>query len=244
MNRVTFIGTSGAFGAAGRRQSAILVENDVGGVLLDCAPTTGTGLAALGISTERIDAVVISHFHADHFGGVPQLLLALRYEDERERPLLIAGPHQVEARVRAAAAALGHPIAEPLPFELRFEELGCDRDLDLGPARASGFGTYHQADSVPHGIVLESGGARIAFSGDTGWFDELPDHVRGADLFICECTLFDEEFEYHLNYRTLRDKLDQFECKRIILTHLGRTMAERRGRLEVETADDGLVLTL
>jgi ribonuclease BN (tRNA processing enzyme) len=73
MSEVVFVGTSDAFGAGGRRQSALLVRAPQGAVLLDCGLTTVTGLVALGIERDEIDAIVVSHFHGDHFGGIPFL---------------------------------------------------------------------------------------------------------------------------------------------------------------------------
>lgn len=244
MSEVVFVGTSNAFGAGGRRQSAILVRGR-GGVLLDCGTTTCTGLAALGIERDEIDAVVISHFHADHFGGLPLLLLAALYEDERRRPLAIAGPPGVEERVRRAAEALGHGLDHHTwSFPLRFHELEAGKPLDLGLARASAFPVHHQPDACPHGLTLETDSRRIVYTGDTGWFEGLLEQAKRADLFICECTFFERDFEYHLNYQDLLPRVADFECKRMILTHLGDDMAMRRGRLEVETADDGLVISL
>ena len=107
MSEVVFVGTSDAFGAGGRRQSALLVRAPSGGLLVDCGTTTTMGLAALGIERAEIDAVLISHFHGDHFGGIPSLLLAALYEDLRRKPLVIAGPHGIERRVHQLATAMG-----------------------------------------------------------------------------------------------------------------------------------------
>lgn len=244
MTQVTFVGTSDAFGAGGRRQAAMFVQAASGeGLLLDCAPTTGSGLVALGIDREAIDAVLVSHFHADHFAGIPQLLLAATYEDRRRRPLVIAGPRGVEERVRGAGAAMGHALDErPLPFPVRFVELRPGQPVDLGAARVDCFPTHHQPDSSPHGLRLRLGGRSITYSGDTGWYPELAKQLRGADLCICECTLYEPSFEYHLDYPSLLEHAAGFACGRLVLTHLGPRMSERRGRLELETADDGLVL--
>lgn len=241
--RTTFIGTSDAFGAGGRRQAAIFVETQGGGLLLDCAPTTGTGLAALGIARDAVDAIVLSHFHADHFAGVPQLLLAAIYEDERRHPLLIAGPAGVEARVHGAADAIGYPLRDrAMPFALRFVEVVAGLPAEIGPARVTSFATRHDPNACPHGIAVEGDGRRLVYSGDTGWFDGLPAHARGADLFVCECTFYENPLPDHLSYRVLDEQRSRFGCERLVLTHLGSEMAHRRGQLEIETADDGLVL--
>src|SRR5262245_63859222 len=63
MSEVVFVGTSDAFGAGGRRQSALVLRAPNGGALLDCGTTTSTGLAALGIQRDEIDCILISHFH-------------------------------------------------------------------------------------------------------------------------------------------------------------------------------------
>ena len=55
MNDLVCVGTSDAFGAGGRRQSAYLLRAGAGQVLVDCGMTTGTGLAALGLERDPID---------------------------------------------------------------------------------------------------------------------------------------------------------------------------------------------
>ena len=125
MSEVVFVGTSDAFGAGGRRQSAVFLRAPTGGVLIDCGATTCAGLNELGIPREEIDTLLISHFHGDHFGGIPLLLLASLYEDQRKAPLRIAGPPGIEARVRGLAAAMGYAMeGRDWSFEISFDETG------------------------------------------------------------------------------------------------------------------------
>ena len=243
--RVVFIGTSDAFGAGGRRQSAIFVEGETGGLLLDCAPATTSGLASLGIERSAIDAIAISHFHADHFAGLPQFLLAAIYEDRRREPLWIAGPPDIENRLHVLADAMGYGLGGvDLPFPLHFVELATDREVQAGPARLAAFATHHQADTKPHGFRVTTRDRTIAYTGDTGWFEDLPSRLQGADLAISECTFLESSFEYHLDYETLSARAGRFGCGRLLLTHLGPAMSERRGQLDLETADDGTTLEL
>jgi ribonuclease BN (tRNA processing enzyme) len=245
MSEVVFVGTSDAFGAGGRRQSALLVRAPQGGALIDCGATTASGLAALGIERDEIDAILISHFHGDHFGGIPALLLAALYEDERRKPLRIAGPHGIERRVRQLAAAMGYAMEErEWPFAIDFLELPADRSTEVGPVQVRSFETRHQPHTHPHGMVVTAGRERIGYSGDTGWFDELPRRVGGVNLFVCECTYQLAGFEFHLNHQTLLAHKGEFDCGRMILTHLGSEMSARRGQCDFETADDGLTFRL
>jgi ribonuclease BN (tRNA processing enzyme) len=245
VTEVLFVGTSDAFGAGGRRQSAYLVRAAGSGLLLDCGSTTATGLASLGIDRNEIDAIAVSHYHGDHFGGIPALLLAAVYGDERRRPLHIAGPGGVEERVRGAAAALGHPIeGRELGFDLHFHELRADRRLRLAGFELEAFATNHAPESCPHGLLCRAEGRTVAFSGDTGWFDGLPERVAGADLFLCECTLERRGYPYHLSLEELDPRRREFRCDRLVLTHLGPEMRARSDYLGFEAADDGLVLKL
>lgn len=245
MTEVVLIGTSDAFGSGGRRQSAYLVRAASGGALLDCGQTTGTGLAVLGISRDEIDVIVVSHFHADHFGGIPLFLLAAKYQDARRKPLLIVGPPTIESRVRNVAMALGHPIEDrELGFPIQFQEISAGSVVELGPVRARAFETLHSPDSCPHGLIIETGSHRIAYSGDTGWFDELPREVAGADLFLCECTQVDQTFEFHLSLEELADRRSSFDVGDLILTHLGEKMRTLTDYLGFDIADDGRIVKL
>jgi len=245
MNEVVFVGTSDAFGAGGRRQSAILVRGPRGTLLMDCGATTNTGLAELGVDRNEIETILISHFHGDHFGGIPLFLLAALYEDQRRTPLAIAGPPGIEARVRDLASAMGHGFDDhPRPFPVTFHEVKPGTEQEFGPAQVSAFETQHQLEANPHGYRVNLGGASIAYSGDTGWFEELPDRIAGVDLFACECTLFNRKVDFHLSLDEISSHRAQMDVGRLVLTHLGTEMSRRRDEIEFETADDGLVISL
>lgn len=245
MSEVLFIGTSDAFGAGGRRQSAALLRGRRGSLLLDCGATTGTGLRELGVERDEIETILVSHFHGDHFGGIPLLLLAALYQDGRRHPLHIAGPPRIEARVRGLARAMGHAIEDrDWSFPIRFHEIPAGSELEIGPAHIEAFATQHQLESHPQAYRVETGGELIAYSGDTGWFPELPRISAGSDLFICECTLHREKLDFHLDLETLERHQRDFDTGRLLITHLGEEMSSLRGACSIETADDGLVVKL
>lgn len=243
MIEVQFIGTSDAFGAGGRRQSAFLARDPHGCVLVDCGVTTNTGLTAEGVSRDEIDVILISHFHGDHFGGIPLLLLAALYEDKRTSPLEIAGPPGIETRVNDLAHAMGHAIpGREWTFPLTFTELPAGKTQEVGPAFVTSFEVHHNPEACPHGLHIRFDSRTLAYTGDTGWFDELPGHVAGADLLVCECTYCTSEYELHLNLGELEEKAPLFDCGKTILTHFGSEMAKRRGDVPFDAADDGTTI--
>jgi len=245
VSEVVFIGTSDAFGAGGRRQSAVFARGERGGMLFDCGGTTNTGLADLGLSRDEVDVILISHFHGDHFGGIPAFLYAALYTDHRKHAIEIVGPPEIEARVHALADAMGHHLGDrEWTFPIHYREIHAGETMSAGPAELQAFATHHQPEAHPHGYRVRLGREQIAYSGDTGWFDGLPGHVAESDLFICECTLHRAELDFHLSLEEMREHRDELDCGRLILTHLGDEMSRERGQIEIETADDGMAVKL
>jgi ribonuclease BN (tRNA processing enzyme) len=245
LSELVFIGTSDAFGAGGRRQSAVFARGERGGMLLDCGGTTNTGMAQLGIERDEVDVILVSHFHGDHFGGIPHFLYAALYTDERTHPIEIVGPPDVEARIRGLARAMGHRLEDrEWTFPVQYREIHPEQTLEAGPAEISAFSTQHQLEAHPQGYRVRLGRECIAYSGDTGWFEGLPAQIAGSDLFICECTLHRAELDFHLSLDELREHRDDLDCGRLILTHLGEEMTAQRGQIELETADDGTAVKL
>ena len=72
----------------------------------------------------------------------------------------------------------------------------------------------------------------------------LPSRVAGADLFICECTYHRTNFQYHLSHEELVANRSRFDCGRVIITHLGQEMVDRRATSDFEAADDGLTIRI
>ena len=232
-SRVTFLGTGDAFNAAGRGHSACLIEDDRGVCAIDFGPTAPMALQKLGQPSDAIGSVLLTHFHGDHFAGLPFLLLDGLYQRRRVRPLLIGGPPGVEERVRALCqAAYRDLFAAPLPFELRFVEWEAGRPVEIDGRRVLPLAALHQ--DLPErafSLRLESGGATIAFTGDTGWCDQLVGLAADADLLVCECSLGPSGgYDRHLGQPILATKLPLLRARRIVFTHLGEE-ARAQGHL-------------
>ena len=91
---------------------------------------------------------------------------------------------------------------------------------------------------------IELEGKIICYSGDTEWTESLLEAARGADLFICECYMFEKVVRAHLSISTLRDKLPAIGAKRVVLTHMSEDMLSRLSEIEFETASDGGTISI
>lgn len=242
--RMRFLGCGDAFGSGGRMHTCFLLEGAGEPLLIDCGATALQALKREGVDPASIGTVALSHLHGDHFAGLIWLIVEGRFTG-RTKPLLISGPQGAEARVRAAGEALyAGSQAKETPFPVTFLEYVQGRPLTLADAEVVPLEVVHQSGAPSYGLRIRYGGRVIAYSGDTEWTDTLIDLARSADLFVCECNCFDEHIPGHLDYRTLQDRREQFDCRRMVLTHMGEDMLRQVDSLSVEAAHDGLLIEL
>ncbi len=243
MTRVRFIGSGDSFGNGGRFQTCILVDADGYRFLIDCGATSLVALKRAGIDPGSIDAVLLTHFHGDHCGGVPYLILDGQFS-RRERPLAVAGPPGVRERMTAVfEAALPTSSRTEQRFAVSYLEVG-ETSARIGPLDVVGLPVAHLPETVPHGLRVQVDGRVVAYTGDTDWCDALPRLADDADLFIAEAYSFEKRIPQHLSHATLLAHRDELRAKRVVLTHAGAETLARRGELAWRLADDGTTVDL
>jgi ribonuclease BN (tRNA processing enzyme) len=241
--KLTFVGAGDAFGNGGRFQTCFLLEApDSDSILIDCGATSLTALKAARKEPNDVAAVVLTHLHGDHFGGIPFLILDGQFR-RRERDLTIAGPPGTQQRVEQAMELLfPGSLSGRRRFELRFAEFGA-YPTDVGAATVTAL-EVEQPDTPACALRVEYGGCVVAYTGDTAWTDDLIGLAKGADLLVAEAYFFDRQVPYHLDYATLAKNAGRLDCKRIALTHMSPDMLARAGEADFETAYDGMVVEL
>ncbi len=242
---MTFIGSGDAFGSGGRLQTCVLVEDGMWRCLLDCGATSLVGLKAASVDPASIDAIVVSHLHGDHYGGLPFLMLDAQLNSKRSQPLLLAGHPDLERRLRATMELLFPGSQRALDLvEHDFIELVPGRPTKLsGGAVVEAFDVEHFCGSPPFAVRLTTpSGKIVAYSGDTEWTDTLLDASRDADLFIVETYFYDKTVKWHLNYATLAANLSLVTARQVIGTHLSADMLGHLDGLGVRTAHDGMTV--
>ena len=240
------LGCGDAFSSGGRLHTCFLLRGGTGGAalpptLLDCGATSLAAMKGRGIEPATIRTILITHLHGDHFGGLPFLLSDAHYRAQRTEPLTLAGPPGLERRLGQAREAL-YPSStkRDLAFEIEIVELQERRSADVGGLRVTPFEVVHPSGAPSYALRIEYGGSVLTFSGDTEWTEALVEAAAGADLFICECNSYDRPIPNHLNYRELLARGPLFDCQRMLLTHLGEDMVERRD-LEIEALVEGRI---
>ena len=243
--QVQFLGSGDAFGSGGRFQTCIAVTAGPHRVLIDCGASSMVALKRFGIDPNSVAAVLLTHLHGDHFGGLPFFILDAQLHARRTTPLLIGGPPGTAERLHAAMEAFFPRSTEvQRKFDVRHVEWQPGRRIEVGPAAVTPFPVVHGSGAPPFALRVELGGRTVAYSGDTEWVPSLPEAAREADLFICECLMFDKTVKFHLDYRTVQAHAAELTAKRLIFTHMGPEMLAEAARLQVETAEDGKIVDL
>jgi ribonuclease BN (tRNA processing enzyme) len=240
-----FVGCGDAFGSGGRRNTCFHVTGDAVNLLIDCGATALPALKRLGIIRNDIELILITHFHGDHFAGLPFFLLDAQFS-RRTRPLVIAGPRGIEMRLAQVMEALfEHSSRTRQKFELSVVALTPEQTRHFGAASVTPYSVVHGESGGPFlGLRVEAEGRSIAYSADTEWTETLIPLARDADLFIAEAYTYDRPVKNHLSLATLEAHLADIRPKRLILTHMSDDMLGRLDTLRHAAAHDGMIVSL
>lgn len=230
--RLTIIGCSGSFPGPASPASCYLVDAEGFRMLLDL------GNGALGALQRRIglfdvDAICLSHLHADHCLDLCSYWVARRYAPDGPKPQLpVFGPAATADRM---ARAYDLPLLPGMREEFDFRTL-LPGTREIGPFRVTVDRVNHPVETF--GLRIEHGGKVFTYSGDTG---ESPALVRlgaDADLLLCEASFVDRAnlpTDLHLTGRQAAEHAARAQARRLVLTHLvpwndpDRTLAEAAG---------------
>lgn len=246
--KLTVVGSGDAFGVGGRLQACFHVDTGERAFLIDCGVTSIMGMDRLGLDQDRVDTILVSHLHGDHFGGLVWWLIHALYVKKRVAPLTVAGPKGIEARFLAAAEAL-YPDSTKVPrrFDLQFVEVAAGPVARINGLDIVAYPASHPSGAPSHLMRIGVGGRVIAFSGDTEWVDDLIPCQAGADAFICECQMYRTPIRYHLNWGVLETNLARLSAKRVLIAHMGAEMLARSGEVlqpPLVAAHDGMVVEI
>lgn len=240
-----FVGSGDSFGSGGRFQTCILVDSGDRRCLLDCGASSLIAMRAQGIAPNSIDTVLLTHFHGDHCGGVPFLVMDAMLGSKRTTPLLVGGPQGMQARMDDLREALfpGSRAMKP-KFDLTFVELEPRCPQDIGGLVVTAFPALHTPETSPTMLRVEWGGKVIVYSGDTEWTDTLLQASDAADLLIMECYYFDKPIKMHMNYAMFRAHRAELNAKMIVLTHMSEDMLRHVSEIDERCARDGMIISV
>jgi ribonuclease Z len=145
---VAFLGTGGAVPSARRNTASVLVARGGERLLFDCGEGTQRQMQrSLGLV--QVDAIYFTHFHADHFLGLPGLLKTYDLT-EREKPLTIYGPRGLRDLFQSMARVIGR-----VGYKLELVELEAGEAVPLEDAEVRSFPVEHSVRAFGYALVEE-----------------------------------------------------------------------------------------
>jgi ribonuclease BN (tRNA processing enzyme) len=231
--RITVLGKSPSWQDAGGACSGYLIETDGTKVLLDCGNGVFGKLREYADYTE-VDAVVISHLHADHFLDLVPYSYALTYAP-RQQPVPVdrwpgvecpACPRLITPRgsrdtYRRVVGAWGNDDLIENAFKLEeYEPSDCPQ---VGPLRFTFQSVPHFTETFAIRIEANGGDTRLVFGADSRPTDDLIEFARGCDLLLVEATLPRPErsgMRGHLTPREAGEHARKAGARRVVLTHI------------------------
>jgi ribonuclease BN (tRNA processing enzyme) len=255
MPELLVLGSGPGFPVAERGHSSILLQTGQHQLLIDAGEPCSRSLWAQGIDPAKLDAILITHGHSDHIGGLP-MILQTAWIAHRKEPLPVYLPGELIQPLTAwlNATYIGPEFAN-YALELHSWEDSpslTEFELEVVPCPTSHLRSLAKPPSADrfraYSLRVEHRDFRLLFSGDLGSPHDLePQLSNPPDLLICELAHFEpKELFRYLSARLI---------KRILLTHLAPELstetdalkkdAERALRnAQILIAEDGLRIAL
>jgi ribonuclease BN (tRNA processing enzyme) len=214
--RLTVIGCSGSFPGPDSPASSYLLEAEGFRLVIDM------GNGSLGVLQRHaelfgIDAVCVSHLHADHCIDLSSYWVARRYAPDGPKPAIpVYGPPGTAERI----AGLGGEDVASVRDRFDVCELS-PQTLEIGPFRVTTERMNHPVETF--GFRVEHAGRAVAYSADTGPTDALVRLADGVDVLLSEASFQDRADnppDLHLTARQAGEHATRAGVARLVLTHL------------------------
>jgi ribonuclease BN (tRNA processing enzyme) len=246
--RLHVLGSSGGYPVPDNPCSGYLLEHGETRIWIDAGNGTMAAVQRI-LPLEQIDALVISHVHADHCADLLTLLVALRYRMEGPVRKPLWAPREVWEVVPRFLDPSGNGALK-LEEAFDFHPLEDGSEVDILGVRFRSARTAHPVETLA--LRAEADGKVLAYSADTGPAADLTGLARGAGLFVCEACYQDAAMgaPVHLSARQAADLARRAGVRDLALTHVWPTLdpqvslAEAReaaGDVRVELAQAGRV---
>jgi ribonuclease BN (tRNA processing enzyme) len=216
--RLTVLGSAGSYPMPGTAASGFVVEH--GGTRIWCDIGPGT-FVAFPFPLVTLDAVVVSHRHADHCADLLALFHALAYPAVPRTGLPVYAPRSVFDAVTSFVAPGQVALLEDT---LAFTAVADGSFVQIGAIALSFRVAHHSVPAVA--VRFSADGSVLVYTGDTGPDGGWPALVQGADMLLSESTLTGSREQvsspYHLTAAEAGSIAREAGVGRLLLTHIPR----------------------
>lgn len=235
--KVQFIGVGEAFDETLPNNSQILEWNNFR-MLIDCGYAVPHSIWKLHRDPNYLDAIYISHRHADHYFGLPSYLTRLA-EDGRKREIEIVCAQGMQNVILQMIDFGYEGIIPKLGFDLVFREVSWKETFDFHDAKLEFAPSSHPV--LNYALAVTVDGKRYAYSGDGNFNANTRVLYRGCDLLVHETYYFDTQSKSHAQISEVIPMAREEGVKRLCLTHLQRDIRRNKSaEIRMLIAESGL----
>lgn len=219
------LGTGNGYPSSHRSHSSYIYTIEQTTVMVDCGEPATANFRRLKVDWNIPDALIISHLHFDHCGGLFMLLQGM-YLERRTKPLKIYMPEDGIDTIPELLKAASF-VPEIIPFDLEFEKLQnqttvCVNEVQITPVLNSHFDSFKQKIGDRYSYKYESFSflikareKKIFHTSDIGGINDLkPVFENEVDALVCELS--------HVKPEELFEYLQNSKLERLVLVHLDR----------------------
>lgn len=236
---IKFIGT-GTVGTATRNNIGILIDN----ILLDCGMGITKQIEKYGKKTKDIKYLIITHFHADHFFDIPNLLLGrwIRkiYDEKLYIILPITGRRKIIDLMKFGFGNGNENAYENIEEELNVEfiEMGVNETYNFEDYQLTSIELEHGECIPNYGYLLKKNNITISYTGDTEICDNFKKMCEQSDYMFVEATTFlPLDVNMHIAFEELKELAEKYNNCIFYAVHRGDYEIEDKGNVYVP--DDG-----
>jgi len=229
--RVTFVGVGEAFDEALGNTSVLVGFPSSDGevqILLDCGFTAAHAFWRCSSEPMGLNAIWVSHFHGDHYFGIPLLLLRF-WEEKRASPLTLVGRTGLEGQIRSAMDLAYPDFLTKLQYRLSFREVSQGDEMDFLGFRWSFAQNGHSSPCLALRLAHEGGS--LFYSGDGAPTAATLSLARGCDLIVHEAFGLDQSAPGHGTVEGCIEMARACNAKALALVHVNREIRRAHGAL-------------
>ncbi len=220
---IFFLGVGEACDPAHGNSSSLITTGNGIRILLDCGFSVPHQYFRTVAEPVELDYVWISHFHGDHFFGLPLLFLRL-WQLGRTRPLAVVGQKGIEDKVRSVLEMAYPTFEKKLSFAFEFHVVHTLETISIGGMNWSAALTQHSQYNL--GLRIDDGTKRLYYSGDGRATNQARKLIQGCDFVIHESFSMVDTFPYHGSVTSTLRLADEIEMGQVALVHLDHTVRE------------------
>jgi len=216
--KIVFLGTGEAFDENYPNNSSLVLSKKTN-LLLDCGLTVPPQLWKFNSDKNFVDAIYISHQHADHFFGLPALLIRM-WEEGREKPVTVICQKELSDSFGDFMDLAYKDFQKKFKFNINLVELRNNESIKINDLKLSFAPTVHSINNLA--VKVSDGKNSICYSGDGMFNNKTEELYKNSDLLIQEAYLYDEEKAGHGCIKDSIKMAEKNNIKCLALTHINR----------------------